>query len=81
MTAAKKVSIVKDKTDEIPVEIMERAIVNISEGMQRLTGSRLTKRAIVLLVQDSVGSAAVTKKQVEWVLDAAASLGKTYLKQ
>lgn len=78
--AAKKLVITKDKEDPIPVEIMERAIVDVAAGFKRMAASKLSKKAIILLVQDSVGSTRITKRQVGEVLDAAANLDRDYLK-
>lgn len=77
---AKKITIKKDPENEIPVEIFEQAIVDISTGFSKFENSRLTKRAIILLVQDAAGSQRVSRQQVQDVLEAAAALAKTYLK-
>lgn len=76
----KSVKIVKDSENEIPVEILEQAIIDIAQGFKKLNASRLSERAIVLLVQDAVGATFATKGQVGAILKAAASLDKTYLK-
>lgn len=80
MNKNKQIQAVKDPENEIPMKMMEQAVVDIAAGFNRLKTSRLSKRAIVLMVQDSAGSTQVTKKQVEQVLDAAADLGKTFLR-
>lgn len=77
----KKVKILKDEENEIPAEIFEQAIIDLAKGFKALTDSRLSKRAIVLLVRDAAGPSKVTASQVAWVLDAAAELERTYIKK
>lgn len=66
--------------DEIVSEIN-----NISEGVKRLLDSRLSRRAIVVLIHDSVPSRGYnskpTRRQIEDVLDTAANLKNIYLKK
>lgn len=76
-----KLKIEKDPKNEIPTKVLEQAIVDLAAGFKRMNSSRLSKRAIVLLIQDSCGTSYVTKKQVEAVLDSAADLDRRYLKK
>jgi hypothetical protein len=76
----KKVVITKDKEDEVPVEVLERAILDIAAGARILLNSRLTERAIILLVQDAAGPTYVSKGQVKEVLKAASQLKDHYIK-
>jgi CRISPR/Cas system-associated endoribonuclease Cas2 len=71
---------VKDPQNEIPVKIIEQAILDVAAGFKRINSSRLTKRAIIVLIQDSVGMARITKGHIEEILDAATNLDKRYLK-
>ena len=76
----KELVIKKDKEDPIPVEVMERAIVDLAAGFKRMKSSRLSEKAIILLVQHSAGTTVVTQAQVKAVLDSAANLDRTFLK-
>lgn len=58
-------------------EAFAQNIQAISDGMQALLSSRLRKRAIVLLLNDSCG---VSMANIVKVLDALPELSKTYLR-
>jgi hypothetical protein len=74
---AKTVKIVKDPDDPQPLEVMEKAIIDIAEGARKILSSRLNQRAILVLLRDATNEPLVT---IERVLNAAASLDKNYLK-
>lgn len=76
---ARKLKIEKDPENEVPVVVFEQAIVDLERGFKKLMEGNLTKRAIVLLVQDAAGTGYVSKVQVEAVLKAASSLASIYL--
>lgn len=58
-------------------EAMACAIVDIARAMQALQASRLTRRAVALLIKDDCG---VSLENIKLVLDSAQALDKTYLK-
>lgn len=63
------------------VEATAQAIIDISKGIHALLNGKLSKRAIVILIQDSMGGKyAISRGQLEKVLDAIAKLDKTFLK-
>lgn len=63
------------------VEATAQAIIDISKGIHALLNGKLSKRAIVILIQDSMGGKyAISREQLEKVLDAIAKLDKTFLK-
>lgn len=72
------ITVKQDPNNEVPVEILADAIVHVARAAQQLLNSRLTKRAIVLLLHESSG---VGKRDIEYVLDHAASLAAVYIKQ
>lgn len=72
------VTVKQDPNNEVPAEVLATAIVNVSRAAQQLLSSRLTKRAIVILLHESSG---VGKRDIEYVLDHAASLAAVYIKQ
>lgn len=75
-----KPKIVPDPEAPVAAEVLESAVVDVAAGVRKLMSSRFTKRAIILLIQDAAGAAAVTKSQVEAVIDAVADLDKRCLK-
>lgn len=75
-----KTQIVKDEKIQIPVQIMEQSIVDVAKAARQLKNSRITQRAIVLLIQDELGVRNISKDQIANVLDAAAELDKVYLR-
>ncbi len=63
-----------------PVEIIADAILKVSEAMDKLNNSRLSRRAIVLLIHDAIGAVYISKKQIGYVLDYAPKLKDYYIK-
>jgi hypothetical protein len=57
-------------TDSTP-EVLASAIEDVADAARRLLGSRLSERAIVLLLHDHSG---VPQKQIRAVLNSAANL-------
>lgn len=70
----------QDKDNEVPVEILAKSIVEVSEAARKLLGSKLTKRAICILIKDSMTGSGLPMKDIQTVLDCAANLDKRYLK-
>lgn len=56
---------------------LERAILAIGDGMKRINESRLTRDALILLLQDATK---LGKRDIAYVLNAMDSLEATYLK-
>jgi hypothetical protein len=63
--------------EETPVEVIVTSILKLSEAMQELSRSRLTRRAIVTLIQ---AESKLAKRDIELVLNNLESLEKTWLK-
>jgi MinD superfamily P-loop ATPase len=59
--------------------LLAEAIVDVAAGAKKLLGSRLSKRAVLLLVRDKTGGR-VSLTDIETILDAAADLG-SYVKR
>lgn len=72
---------------EVPTEILAEAIVKISDSIEALKNSKLTERAILLLIQDNckpVGKYPqknISQSQIRSVLESIGSLKKVYVKQ
>jgi hypothetical protein len=74
-----KVKVVTGAGDEpTPVEIIEKSIVDITAGMKKLNSTRLTRRALILLIADS---SHVNRGDVSKVLDSLDQLETLYLKK
>lgn len=84
----KQIAVKQSEENPIPVEIIANAIVAISEGMKKIRASRLTERALILLITDAspkyggkgYHAKHVTASDVRAVLDGIDQLEKLYLK-
>jgi hypothetical protein len=80
MTKTKELSEEEKKAQEF-VEAAAQAIIDISSGIHKLLDGKLKKSAIVLLIQEAAGGRGVVSKEtVERILNAIASLDKSFLK-
>lgn len=75
-----KVVINKDENKVVEIEIMEQAIVDVANAARKLLNSNLSRRAILVLIRDSMSGSPMGLKDIEVVLDCAANLDKRYLK-
>ena len=62
------------------IVVLQETIEQVAEFGKQLNGSKLKRKAIVLLIQGTIGERKITRQQIEDVLDAAENLGKNYLK-
>lgn len=77
--AIKKVKSVKlDEQEPETVEIIAKAIIDIGDGVRKMQKSRLTRRAIIVLIHDSCNG--VGKPAIKVVLDCLDDLENTYIK-
>jgi len=65
---------------ELDADTIAYAIDVIAQGMQRLDNSRLSRRAVVLLIQDAAPGH-ISRTVINTVLDYAQDLGKFYLQK
>lgn len=68
----------EQKRAEEFVQQAAQSIISLAEGMRKVLAGKLNKRAIVLLL--TAASRGVRQDQVETVIDAIASLDKTFTK-
>lgn len=66
-----------DGDEPAPVEIIERAIIDLATGMRRLNDSRLKHETVVLLLSEASG---IGKPAVRSVLRSLLTLEEQYLK-
>lgn len=75
------------KTEPIPsaADIIAEEIETLSEGMKKLLNSKLSERAIILLIQDACpllyGRSPIGRTQIREVLHAAANLKEYFVKK
>ena len=84
MSEKKVVQTIRIKTDEenpVDVELIAEAIIQVAESFEKINDSQLSRRAIVLLLQDMIGVGRIGKQQIELVLDNAARLKEDYIKK
>ena len=75
----KKITIIANPEENL--EILAESIIQVAGAFQEFNDSRLTKRAIILLIQDRIGSTRINRSQIEAVLGAAAELKSAYIKK
>ena len=69
--------VVQKEGEEVPVEVLASAITAIAAGMERVNKSRLTRRALVILLN---AETKVPFYAIEKVLNGLDDLEKTYCK-
>lgn len=71
-----KITVVQEEENQVPVEVMAKAIVDISNALIRINLSGLKRKALVILLSHSTGQ---TQKAVAAVLDGLDNLKRDYL--
>jgi len=66
--------------ESVSGEILSQAIVDVASAGKKLLDGPLTKRAIIVLLQDAIPHN-ISLYQIESVLEAAANLEKTFVKK
>lgn len=74
----RKVKIEKNPEDNIPFEVMERSLVQISDSLSKINKTRISRKMIVALIQDDTK---IGKGIIETVLNSFESLETQYLKK
>lgn len=78
-----KTKVKQDPENPVQKEVLAEAIVEISKAMKKLLSSGLNRRAIVVLIKDSVpspgyGKKSISKTDIINVLDAIEDLSRNY---
>jgi hypothetical protein len=73
-----KTQIKNNPENPIPTEIIAESIVKIADGFEAMNKSKLTEKAVIILLQHSTGLPMGTIKQV---LNAAQDLKRDYIKK
>ena len=71
------------KNDENPesAELLAQSIIQVADGFNKVLNTPLSRRAVVVLLQDGIGATKITKGQIELVLDALPRLKGWYIKK
>lgn len=72
-----KVTVGFNPVNPEPVEVLARSIIEIAAGMKVLDESKLTRKAIIVLIQARTG---LTKRQIADVLDNLQQIDQIWLK-
>jgi hypothetical protein len=72
------VTIKKDEKNPEPMELIAKSIIEISAAFKKMNSCSLKPRTVFLLIKDMTG---ISMSDIEKVLNAAASLEKTFVKQ
>lgn len=72
--------IVNPDDKHVEPEVLAQAIVDVAAGAKKLLGSRLTERAVLVLIQDSI-TPFIGIREIKAVLYAASQLEDRYIKK
>jgi hypothetical protein len=76
----KHIKVVKDKEAPESAELLASSVVAVAEGFKKILATPLTERALVVLLQDGIGAAHISKVQIKLVLEALPRLKAWYIK-
>ena len=76
----KNIHITKTEGAEESVELLAKRIVQVAEGFERVSRSTLRERALIVLLQDCIGQARISKGQIKLVLTELPRLKGWYIK-
>lgn len=74
------IHVTKSTDNPESTELLAKSIVQVSDASYKLLNSGLTKRAIVVLLQDGIGATKINKSQIELVLENLPRLKSWYVK-
>lgn len=74
-----KTKLVQDPNkDEVPAEVLAQSIEDVAKGMRKILATRLTKRALMVLIRDACS---ISLREIEKVLDSVEHLDRRFLKK
>lgn len=77
----KNIKIKKNEENPESVELLAQSIIQVAEGFEKVLNSKLTPRALEVLLQDAVGASKITRSQLRLVLEALPRLKGWYIKK
>lgn len=75
------IKIKKDEAQPESVELLAQSIVKISNGFEQLLKLSLTEAAYIVLLQNMIGNAKISKQQIKLVLNNLPRLKAWYVKK
>lgn len=78
-TTNQTVTIKTNEQNPEPIEIIAQGIIDVSIAFEKLHRSRLSKRAILILIHDQ--AKAISLRDIETILDVVPRLKDIYLKK
>jgi hypothetical protein len=76
----KQITVKVNEENPEPLEILAKAIIDVSDGFEKINKSKMTRKAIVLLLQAAIGGSLITQQQINDVLDYGPKLKTLYTK-
>lgn len=76
----KQITVKVNEENPEPLDILAKSIIDVSEGFERINKSKLTRKAIVILLQNAIGSSRISQTNINDVLDYAPKLKSIYTK-
>jgi len=76
--AIQKVKVKTDQENPEPIELIAKSIIDIADGMRRINSTRLTRKALVVLLN---AHSKVSKSEIEVILNCMTELENIYLKK
>ena len=77
----KNIRIIKSEEDPESAELLAKSIVQVSEAAKKMLSAGLTERAIIVLLQDQIGAANISRVQIRLVLENLPRLKAWYVKK
>ncbi len=75
------IKIKTNEEDPESVELIAESIIQVSAAFEKINKSRLSRKAIILLLQNYIGVNYISKKQIGYVLEYAPKLKDYFLKK
>lgn len=76
----KQITVKVNEQNPEPLDILSKSIIDVSDGFDKINKSKLTRKAIVLLLQNAIGTTRITQQNINDVLDYAPKLKGIYTK-
>jgi len=78
--STKQITVKVNEQNPEPLDILAKSIIEVAEGFNKINNSKLTRKSIILLLQNAIGPTNITQRQISDVLDYGPKLGGLYLK-
>jgi predicted Fe-Mo cluster-binding NifX family protein len=77
----KNITIKKNEENPESAELLAQSIIQVAEGFDKVLSSKLTQRALIVLLHDGIGASKITKSQIQLVLENLPRLKAWYIKK